>query len=287
MASNFQVWIDSATDDNTLSAADLSSDSQRTNGFAPSQPASSKRVNSMLRQSSLVSAALMDIVDPTGTTTLRSAKSDVITLMTDYFGSISRNVVTVTFTDSQGGTRSLSADKLFGEVVNDYNAGKTIIAKYGIYENFVLAGIQKVAGQIGKLYFAYIDDTFIKIIDFDSYGGEIYTRNIQSLFNFASTGIRAYSSTVYVENNAISFRLPDGNGTYKLIDVTLGDTYISYSPIKFVCTNNSSTMVQFGTTATATIVVASDGTVTVTLPSAVGSLLDELICYYTVLYTFS
>lgn len=212
MASNFQVWIDSATDDNTMSSADLSSDSQRANGFQPSQPASSKRVNSMLRQSSLVSAALMDIIDPTGTTTLRSSKSDVETLMTNYFESISSNIVTVTFTDSQGGTRSLQADKLFGAVVNDYNAGKTIIAKYSIYENFVLVGIEKVAGQIGKLYFAYIDDNVIKVIDFDSYGGEIYTHNMN--FTLPNTISYQYSGQTYIETGSLI--IPLNGNKYRL-----------------------------------------------------------------------
>lgn len=291
MASNFQVWIDSATDDNTMSSSELSSDTQRINGFQPSQPASSKRVNSMLRQSSLVNAALMDIIDPSGTTTLRSSKSDVETLLTNYFVSISRNVVTVTFTDSQGGTRALVSDKMFGEVVNDYNAGKTITAKFGIYENFALVGVQKIAGQIGKFYFAYIDDEVIKIIDFDTYGGEIYTNNIVSLINSVSNGLQVYTGNVTItDSRSFTFRLRNGNGTYKLIEMTFGDAAIitTQTQIKFVYTGNPSMLVEFGNASSVAITsISSDGTITITLPPDVASSFKNLTCFYTIFYTFS
>lgn len=88
MATQFQVWIDSPTDSNTLSAADLASDGQKSTGFQAGVAASSTRVNSMLRQNSLVVAALMNVVAPSSTATLRSARSVIESLFSTYFGAM-------------------------------------------------------------------------------------------------------------------------------------------------------------------------------------------------------
>lgn len=80
MATKFKVWIDNpSTGTNIQSYADFSSDSQRTSGFSVGTVASSIRVNSALRQASLVSAALMEVVAPNSSCDLTSTVSAVVT----------------------------------------------------------------------------------------------------------------------------------------------------------------------------------------------------------------
>lgn len=58
---NFYPWIDSSNT-NVMSENDFKNDSQRTTGFVAGQAASSKRVNSALRQANLFVAALANII---------------------------------------------------------------------------------------------------------------------------------------------------------------------------------------------------------------------------------
>lgn len=84
MASKFNVWIDDGqvTGSNTLSLTD---DSQKKVGFKAGTAASSQRVNTILRETSLVSTALMNIFDSNGTCTYASPLSAVQALMSSYF----------------------------------------------------------------------------------------------------------------------------------------------------------------------------------------------------------
>lgn len=84
MASKFNVWIDDGqvTSSNTLSLTD---DSQKKVGFKAGTAASSQRVNTILRETSLVSTALMNIFDSNGTCTYASPLSAVQALMSSYF----------------------------------------------------------------------------------------------------------------------------------------------------------------------------------------------------------
>ena len=179
----------------------------------------------------------------------------------------------------------------FGEVTSAYNAGKTVIAKYGIYDNFILAGVQKIAGQIGKIYFAYIDSNVIKVIDFDVHGGEIYTNNILSLINSVSNALQVYTGNVTItDSRSFTFRLPNGNGTYKLVEMTFGDAAIitTQTQLKFVYTGSPSMLVEFGNASSVAITsINSDGTITITLPPDVASTFENLTCFYTIFYTFS
>lgn len=58
---NFYPWIDTSNT-NVMSANDFKNDSQRTTGFEAGQAASSKRVNSALRQANLFVAALANVI---------------------------------------------------------------------------------------------------------------------------------------------------------------------------------------------------------------------------------
>lgn len=81
MASKYKVWVDYANvSDNTLEF-----DSQQQTGFKGGTAASAKRVNTILRQNSLVVSALMEIVDGGGTTDYSSPIANVQTLMQSYF----------------------------------------------------------------------------------------------------------------------------------------------------------------------------------------------------------
>ena len=84
MATLFKVWIDSPDDTssgNVMSQSDFASDSQRTSGYASGQTISSKRLNTILRQTSLVMVALMDQFCPSSTVTLMSSLANVKTAL--------------------------------------------------------------------------------------------------------------------------------------------------------------------------------------------------------------
>lgn len=84
MATQFKVWIDSpddATSGNVMSQSDFAIDSQRTSGYASGQTISSKRLNTILRQTSLIMVALMDQFCPNSTATLMSSLATVKTAL--------------------------------------------------------------------------------------------------------------------------------------------------------------------------------------------------------------
>lgn len=84
MATQFKVWIDSPDDTasgNVMSQSDFATDSQRTSGYASGQTISSKRLNTILRQTSLIMVALMDQFCPSSTVTLMSSLATVKTAL--------------------------------------------------------------------------------------------------------------------------------------------------------------------------------------------------------------
>lgn len=84
MATQFKVWIDSpddTTSGNVMSQSDFATDSQRTSGYASGQTISSKRLNTILRQTSLIMVALMDQFCPSSTATLMSSLATVKTAL--------------------------------------------------------------------------------------------------------------------------------------------------------------------------------------------------------------
>lgn len=114
MASKFNVWIDDGqvTGSNTLSLID---DSQKKVGFKAGTAASSQRVNTILRETSLVSTALMNIFDSNGTCTYASPLSAVQALMSSYFNGF------VPSTRKVAG-KSLAADVSLGKLTVKLNS---------------------------------------------------------------------------------------------------------------------------------------------------------------------
>lgn len=86
MSNNFYPWMSDSTA-NCQSSSDFSNDTQRKNGFQGGAAASSLRVNTALRQSSLVVCALMNIAAPNDQIfdVKTSAVSDVQNLLKTYF----------------------------------------------------------------------------------------------------------------------------------------------------------------------------------------------------------
>ena len=121
--SKFKVWIDDnkvMTGDagNVMTADVLNADVQRINGFKSGTDVSSQRVNSMIRQNSLVSKALMDI---SGDNTLdaTSTLSDVINILKKNDNHI------VNFTQASSLSNITSGDALstsFGKINKQFNS---------------------------------------------------------------------------------------------------------------------------------------------------------------------
>lgn len=128
MASKFNVWIDDGqvTGSNTLSLTD---DSQKKVGFKAGTAASSQRVNTILRETSLVSTALMNIFDSNGTCTYASPLSAVQALMSSYFNGF------VPSTRKVAG-KSLAADVSLGKLTVKLNG-----VLFGEYNGSTDAGI--------------------------------------------------------------------------------------------------------------------------------------------------
>lgn len=120
--SKFKVWIDDnkvMTGDagNVMTSDVLNADVQRINGFKSGTDVSSQRVNSMIRQNSLVSKALMDI---SGDNTLdaTSAVSDVINILKKSDNHI------VNFTQASALSNITSGEKLstsFGKINKQFD----------------------------------------------------------------------------------------------------------------------------------------------------------------------
>lgn len=144
MASKFNVWIDDGqvTGSNTLSLTD---DSQKKVGFKAGTAASSQRVNTILRETSLVSTALMNIFDSNGTCTYASPLSAVQALMSSYFNGF------VPSTRKVAG-HSLTKDVSLGKLtvkLNDVSQGEydgTVDKEINLDEVMLLSTGQTVTG---------------------------------------------------------------------------------------------------------------------------------------------
>lgn len=130
MATKFQVWVDNPTDANTLSSTDLANDPQKGTGFVSGTAASSSRVNTMLRQNSLVVAALMDSIAPTSDADLRSTTNVVKALFDAYFGSFfiaavyNQSTNAIDFTLKSGTKASTSLANLLKQTMDKAKADK-------------------------------------------------------------------------------------------------------------------------------------------------------------------
>ena len=78
MATKFKVWVDSpSAGTNVQSMSDFSSDSQRQNGFAAGNAASAIRVNTALREATLITTAIMDTIAPNSNVDVTSTVAQV------------------------------------------------------------------------------------------------------------------------------------------------------------------------------------------------------------------
>lgn len=65
MSNKFQLWVeDNNLSGNVQAYSSFANDNQRKNGFHPGDPASSIRMNTILRQASLINCAIMNALDP-------------------------------------------------------------------------------------------------------------------------------------------------------------------------------------------------------------------------------
>ena len=114
MANEFRPWIDDAnvSDSNVQPGSTFIADSQRQNGFAAGQPASSTRVNTALREATLVATALVNLLGQSADLfSAQSTLSEVQTAFASYFGQdvvgVSYNSVnnTLTINFKNGGSQ--------------------------------------------------------------------------------------------------------------------------------------------------------------------------------------
>ena len=115
MATQFKVWIDSPDDTsggNVMSQSNFASDSQRTSGYASGQTISSKRLNTILRQTSLIMVALMDQFCPSSTATLMSSLATVKTALGNAIATKSSVDALGTTVTSQGSQLSTLQNKV-------------------------------------------------------------------------------------------------------------------------------------------------------------------------------
>lgn len=90
MPTKFKVWGDESS--NLMTYADFAADTQRKNGFQTGTAASSTRVNTILKQNSLLSTALMSIVDPTGIIDFTSTLDTLSTKLSEFLGIFVTNI---------------------------------------------------------------------------------------------------------------------------------------------------------------------------------------------------
>lgn len=124
--SKFKVWIDDdkvVTGNNVMTSDVLNDDVQRINGFKSGTDVSSIRVNSMIRQNSLVSKALMDI---SGDNTLDATSSlnNVIAILKKSDNNV------VNFTQADALNNVTSGEKLstsFGKISKQFDSLSTFM----------------------------------------------------------------------------------------------------------------------------------------------------------------
>lgn len=90
MSNKFKLWVDQNYVNNTQSYDAFLNDTQRQEGFKAGTPASAIRVNTTLRQSSLITCALMNVLAPNDNNVdFRSSVDAVSEVMTEGFTHIS------------------------------------------------------------------------------------------------------------------------------------------------------------------------------------------------------
>ena len=91
--SKFVVWIDTPTDNNTITYEEL--EQVKVNGFVPNNIISASEVNSIIRQSNLVACALMNLTSD-NTLDYRSSVQDVQNVLGSHFATSINNFTMAT-----------------------------------------------------------------------------------------------------------------------------------------------------------------------------------------------
>lgn len=119
----FYVWIDEPTaGTNVMAENTFAADSQRENGFQAGQVASSIRMNTALRQSTLVTAALMKAM---GLDNLDYTEAES-TVQTQIENKLS--AMTVMANPAQAGVMNLTKIKIGGTIYNIPSGGTNVVA---------------------------------------------------------------------------------------------------------------------------------------------------------------
>lgn len=203
MASKYKVWVDYANvSDNTLEF-----DSQQQTGFKGGTAASAKRVNTILRQNSLVVSALMGIVDGEGTTDYSSPIANVQALMQSYFNGFVKS------------TRKVAGKTL----TEDVNLGTLTLKMNGV--------------QQGQVY----DGTTNREIDFTDVakksevdGKKVYVHQIM----IRGQGLYSYYAYITIYSKTISTAVIDLT-TFKTLlqsSLTKGFKSTGYGDAEIACT---------------------------------------------------
>lgn len=203
MASKFNVWIDDGqvTGSNTLSLTD---DSQKKVGFKAGTAASSQRVNTILRETSLVSTALMNIFDSNGTCTYASPLSAVQALMSSYFNGF------VPSTRKVAGM-SLTKDISLGKLTVKLNG-----VSFGEYNGSTDAGIDLTNVMTLNTQQTVIGrKTFTSAVKFDSLqgivsAGQVTIKGEETVGYYFSDKIRTANIDT---SNEKEYALPTESGT--------------------------------------------------------------------------
>lgn len=203
MTSKYKVWVDYANvSDNTLEF-----DSQQQTGFKGGTAASAKRVNTILRQNSLVVSALMGIVDGGGTTDYSSPIANVQALMQSYFNGFVKS------------TRKVAGKTL----TEDVNLGTLTLKMNGV--------------QQGQVY----DGTTNREIDFTDVakksevdGKKVYVHQIM----IRGQGLYSYYAYITIYSKTISTAVID-LATFKTLlqsSLTKGFKLTGYGDAEIACT---------------------------------------------------
>lgn len=199
MATQFKVWIDSpddTTSGNVMSQSDFATDSQRTSGYASGQTISAKRMNTILRQISLIMVALMDQFCPSSTVTLMSSLANVKTALGNAIAtksSVDTLRTTVTSQGTQLSTLQNTVDNIIGSSsetipavaarVTNIENGTTVVPKATNAVNATKATNDVDGNAIKSKYAASLDVSDATITLKAKDGSQLSSKTINNVAN--------------------------------------------------------------------------------------------------------
>lgn len=263
MATQFKVWIDSpddTTSGNVMSQSDFATDSQRTSGYASGQTISSKRLNTILRQTSLIMVALMDQFCPSSTTTLMSSLANVKTALGNAIAtksSVDTLKTTVTSQGNQLSTLQNTVNSIIGSSsetipavaarVTNIENGTTVVPNATNAVNATNATNDDDGNKIKSKYGASLDVSDATITLKAKDGTQLSSKTINNVAN-ASQATRATKLGTSNVGTSKKFIYLVG-GTPTVTSETIGSTnkpiYMSNGELKALTSNvgNSNTPV--------------------------------------------